>query len=142
MKQGMRGQVSIEVLMLIALILVIVLPTLFSIYIKAGESQQNIAVSQANIAATRLGYLIDTIGYSADTSMMITEVKLSSNVDNIELNPHEIVFKMRTSTGYNDIVKYTRAEIDLSSDLSKMKVTGTYNIKVENVGGKVRLSLP
>ena len=60
----MKGQVSTELLVVVALVLLIFIPLLVLVYTKANEANQQIASYQAELSVSRIASLANSVGRS------------------------------------------------------------------------------
>ena len=58
----MKGQLSIELIVIIGLVLVIFIPLLVMVYYKSNEANEEIALHQAELSVFRLAYLANSVG--------------------------------------------------------------------------------
>jgi hypothetical protein len=63
----MKGQVSTELLVIVALVLLIFIPLLVLVYMKANEASQQIGSYQAELAISRVASLANSGLYSTCT---------------------------------------------------------------------------
>jgi hypothetical protein len=151
----MKGQVSVELLIVVGLALVIILPTLVGIYLKVSEHNERLAVAQVDIAASRLAHVADTVYYGGEGSAMVTEIIIpncaavatgggaSSCISaGFGTTSREIVFTLETSSGTNEVVKLTKGTIDTAgSNISALASPGTYHVEVENTATGIKINL-
>lgn len=139
-----RGQVSTELLFIIAAILVLFIPLLVITYFKANEANEQIMQLQAQVVAIRLSELANSVGSASGKSAVIAEVFIPSTVSSMSIisseDGGEIVLKSNTQTGENDIVGTLRFPVDprVAGNSFKFPNAGLvrFNITKELVGGK------
>lgn len=134
----MKGQVSTELLVIIALVLLVFIPLLVMVYFKANEANQQIASYQAELAVFRLAYLSNSVGSLGTNTTVYTDVFVPKNVQTFETrrtgNGGEIVMKVDTPQGPTEIVEIVRypvSEIQLADQTTngiwiRMKISSVY----------------
>lgn len=129
-----KGQVSSELLVVIAFVLLLFIPLLFTAYLRSIEANEQLATLQATILSSRLAFLVNSIGYMGGNSSIITEVYLPPNAV-LNTTGKEIILKVRTQSGTSDIVQVTKFPIN------KIELTqsGIYMIEISAQDGRVQL---
>ena len=133
----MKGQVSTELLIIVALVLLIFIPLLVLVYLKAGEANQEIASYKAELAVTRIASLANSVGSLGTNSSVDTDVLIPANI--VFLNVNEsghggvVTMRLRTAEGYKDVPDVIKYPIDTS-------VTGTLADE-SNAGGWMKLRI-
>ncbi|VVB66455.1 Uncharacterised protein [Candidatus Gugararchaeum adminiculabundum] len=100
-----RGQVALEIIVIIGFLVLLIVPTLVQIFMTFGESQEKLAVIQADQTASRLARTIEVVGASGINSSITTELVIPQLITGITVNNNELVFKLQTSHGPTQIVK-------------------------------------
>lgn len=75
----MKGQVSTELLVIVGLILLIFIPLLVMVYVKANDANQQIAAYQAELTVTRIASLANSVGSLGTETNVVTDVYLPPN---------------------------------------------------------------
>jgi hypothetical protein len=75
----MKGQVSTELLVIVALVLLIFIPLLVLVYFKANEANQQIAAYQAELSVSRIASLANSVGSLGTNTSVITDVYVPPN---------------------------------------------------------------
>ena len=123
-KGSVKGQVSTELMIIIAAILVLFIPLLVITYFKTTEANEQIMQIQAQVIAIRLSELSNSVGSAGGSSAIIAEVFVPASVTGISVlsseNGGEIVVHSMTQNGKNDITglvkfKLQNAEFPFSS---------------------------
>lgn len=119
----MRGQVSTELLMIIALILLIFIPLLVLVYVKAGEANQQIGSYQAELTVSRVASLANSVGSLGTDTSVITDVYIPPNTVSFETintgGGGEIILRVETNEGPTeivDIIRYPISNPDVIAD--------------------------
>jgi len=109
----MKGQVSTELLVIVALVLLVFIPLLVMVYLKAGEANQEIGSYQGELAVSRVASLANSVGSLGTNTSVTTDVFLPPNtVSFMAANAGigaELTLKLNTGQGTNEIslpVKY------------------------------------
>ena len=108
----LKGQSSLEYLLIIALTFAIIVPTTYLFYNYSKESGQEITDAQI----TNLGRsIVDTaalIFYSGQGSKTVLELNIPDNIVSAEIiDGRELVFNMTTSFGVSEIVFFSSVNI-------------------------------
>jgi len=131
-KRWRKGQVSIELMVIIGFVVLLLMPVLFSLYYRTNQANEQLSLAQADLVATRLASTIDVVGTTLGSSI-ITEAIIPNGVKSIKIEKNEVNIKIGTYVGDTEVVKHTRFEADAScSDISKMKSAGTYMVEVRS----------
>jgi hypothetical protein len=136
----MKGQVSTELLVIVALVLLIFIPLLVLVYFKANEANQQIASYQAELSVSRIASLANSVGSLGTDTSVTTDVFVPPNTLEFKANPignrgGEIVMRMETPQGPTEIVevvKYPITQADLADASTaggwiRVKVSSTYS---------------
>jgi len=109
----MKGQVSTELLVIVALVLLIFIPLLVLVYLKTSEANQQIASYQAELTVTRLASLANSVGSIGTNTSVVTDVYIPANTKYLETRQSgmggEIVLRLSTPQGEqepSDILKF------------------------------------
>jgi type II secretory pathway pseudopilin PulG len=105
----MRGQISTELMVIVALVLLIFIPLLVLVYFKANEANQQIAAYQAELAVFRIAYLANAVGSLGTNTSVTTDVYLPQNLMSFWTNSSgmggEMDMQVNTPQGPSDIVE-------------------------------------
>jgi hypothetical protein len=136
----MKGQVSTELLVIVALVLLIFIPLLVLVYMKAGEANQQIGSYQAELAVSRLASLANSVGSLGTNTSVTTDIYIPPNTVSLETRAagrgSELVMTVRTPQGNTEvaeIVKYPLASYGTLSDSVsagawiKVKISSEYH---------------
>ncbi|MBU0527199.1 hypothetical protein KKE92_01855 [Candidatus Micrarchaeota archaeon] len=75
----MKGQVSTELLVIVALVLLIFIPLLVLVYFKANEANQQIAAYQAELSVSRIASLANSVGSLGTNTSVTTDIYVPPN---------------------------------------------------------------
>jgi len=149
----MKGQVSTELLVIVALVLLIFIPLLVLVYVKASEANQQIASYQAELAVTRVASLANSVGSLGTDTSVVTDIYIPPNTISLGTTQSgrggEIVLRMETPEGPKDsaeIIKYplanpnpSLADSSVAGGWMKLRISSEYSagneahIRIEKV---------
>ncbi|MFN7991300.1 MAG: hypothetical protein U0R44_04045 [Candidatus Micrarchaeia archaeon] len=145
----MKGQVSTELLVIVALVLLIFIPLLVLVYFKANEANQQIASYQAELAVSRIASLANSVGSLGTNTSVVTDVYIPPNTISLKTaqvgQGSEIDLTVNTPQGPTEVVeviKYplsnpgTIADASSSGGWMKVRISSTYagnqaHVKIE-----------
>ncbi len=84
----MKGQVSTELLIIVALVLLIFIPLITLVYFKANEANQQIGAYQAELSVSRIASLANSVGSLGTDTSVTTDVFIPPNI--VELRTENI----------------------------------------------------
>jgi hypothetical protein len=131
----MKGQVSTELLVVVALVLLIFIPLLVMVYMKANEATQQIGSYQAELAVSRVVSLANSVGSLGTNTTVTTDVYLP---------PDTISFETMQAGGGSEIVLKTRTPqgITETADVVRYPLTSYGNITTDFVpGGLIKIQI-
>lgn len=149
----MKGQVSTELLVIVALVLLIFIPLLVLVYLKTAEANQQIASYQAELTVTRLASLANSVGSLGTNTSVVTDVYIPANTEYLETRDSgrggEVILRINTPQGTqepNDILKFPLdnpgkiVEASNTGGWVKIRITSVYSgneahIRLEKVTG-------
>lgn len=133
----MKGQVSTELLVIVALVLLIFIPLLVLVYFKANEANQQIASYQAELSVSRIGSLANSVGSLGTNTSVTTDVFIPPNTVELSSNSvgrgGEIVLKMETPQGPTEIVEVVKYPINSVVLADSSSAGGWMRIKVSSI---------
>ncbi len=105
----MKAQVSTELLVIIAVVLVIFIPLMVLVYMQASNSNAKIAEYQAELAVFRLAYQANSVGALGSNTDIIAEVYIPPGVKEIRIKNTgkgaELLFVIQTPLGDSEKVE-------------------------------------
>lgn len=137
-RHDMRGQVSNELLVVVAFILLLFIPLMFVMYIKLGDAAADLSLLQMHFSAARLAYLINAIGYMGEGSAIITEVYVPENIKQVSFSTNEVVFTADVRGSDSEVAQPTSFQV---YSRESIKQPGRYRLEITNVGGSVRVEV-
>ena len=121
-----QGQAGIEYVMLIAILLFFLIPT---IYYSLNEANTTVKISQIDNAIRRLVRAADAVHALGPGAIEIITVTLPEGIDNITVEGSSILLEATLYGGGSDVHYVSQASLvgALPTD------EGTYNIRVESM---------
>lgn len=144
--ENMKGQISTELIVVVAVVLVIFLPLLVMVYFKANEANEQIGAYQAELAAFRLAYLANSVGSLGTNASITTDVYIPPGVTNITAKKvgkgGEIILKVQTPAGESEIVEVVKYPFVFEEKkFSASQGWARFTITSEYVGGEAQLKI-
>ena len=125
----MRAQVSVEFLLIIAVMMVVLLPVIiYAFSVLNNENQDKINLEKASVALNRIVYTIDSVGSAGTGSAMYTEIFVS-RIDHVSINGNELIFNIQTTDGPVELYKIADYNIISDSSLENLK-NGPYKLLI------------
>jgi type II secretory pathway pseudopilin PulG len=149
----MKGQISTELMVIVALVLLIFIPLLVMVYFKANEANQQIGSYQAELAVFRIAYLANSVGSLGTNTSITTDIQVPKNVKYFGTNNSgmggEITMQVETAEGTNDLstpIKYPVINPGMLADQTnaggwmRVRITSEYasnqaRLRIEKVSG-------
>ena len=126
----MHGQLSTEIILLIAVMLLLLVPLMVYAYSRANIANEDLSVQKAEFAAKRIATLADSVGYLGGEAAIIDEIEVPSFVQSITINQHDIIFNMSSTAGVKQIVQTSSFALN-SSGFDRIRKAGTYFIEIK-----------
>ena len=128
-KNCARGQMSVEILILVGMALFLLIPVLLYAYGRANVSGEDLSTQKAEFAAHRLASLADSVGYLGGASAVIDEIEIPPYVKNVSVSGRDIVIELDSASGKKQIVAGSAFLLN-QSGFSRITKSGTYFIEV------------
>ncbi|MEM4359764.1 MAG: hypothetical protein QXT45_04490 [Candidatus Bilamarchaeaceae archaeon] len=144
----MRGQISTELLVIVGLVLVVFIPLLAMVYMKAGEAQNEMAAYQAQLVVFRLAYLANSVGSLGTDTTVYTDIYIPKNTmlltaRNVGSRGSEIQLRMQTDQGESELVEVVKYPLTADAELARAPSYGWARFKITSVyeggTGKIRI---
>jgi len=139
----MKGQVSTELLVVVALVLLIFIPLLVLVYVKANDANQQIASYQSELAVSRMASLANSVGSLGTNTSITTDVYVPPNTIALETKKagrgSEISIKVRTSQGDSEVAEIVKYPLAAYGTLADATTAGTWmriRVSSEYTGGE------
>ncbi|MFH2106433.1 MAG: hypothetical protein ABII22_04180 [Candidatus Micrarchaeota archaeon] len=140
-----KGQVSTELIIIIAAIMVIFIPIIVTVYMKASDTEETLLANQAQLAASRIANMVNSVGNLGEGSSADLEIYLPKNAESITFinigKGSEITIKLMTREGESDISETAKYPIKIEDQTSFENIgNGKINmeIKSESIGVVIR----
>ena len=144
----MKGQVSTELLVIVALVLLIFIPLLVLVYVKASEANQQIASYQAELAVTRVASLANSVGSLGTDSTVVTDIYIPPNTVWLNITQSgrgaEIILTMTTPEGNKDSAEIIKYPLSNPGSLADSSIAGGWmkiRISSEYVGNEAHIRI-
>ncbi|MEM2948304.1 MAG: hypothetical protein QXL47_01950 [Candidatus Anstonellales archaeon] len=128
-----KGQVSTELIAVIAFVLFLFIPALFFAYSKSGEITNELDMRKAYVSVERLSSLANSVGYCGQNSSIVAEIDVPGSVEKIEFRSYgdggEVVAHLLDG---GDIVKPVSFRIE-----GDPLTPGFYRIEISSDGERV-----
>lgn len=125
----MKGQISIEYLIIVGVVLVVSVP-LF--YYATKTSGDNLRINQVDDAVKSITNTADLVYASGLGSKDIVWVNIPSGVKEIKVINNILIMRLSIFGGISDYTSVSKASLVVTQDfLNKMLIKGNYNLPVE-----------
>jgi uncharacterized protein (UPF0333 family) len=131
-----RGQVSIEYISIVALVLVLTVPLLLIFYDKTTETKSSINMNQANQIAKKIADNAENVYFLGTDSMTTIKLFFPENIQKITIQNNEVVITVKEVDRISDIVAYT--PINITGNLSTYH--GNHHVIVQSKGTYVEVT--
>lgn len=146
----MKAQSALEYLTIIAIVFVIIVPTVYLFYSYSRQSMEQSVYSQVGEIGRALLNNAKSVYYSGEHSKVVIEAYLPDNIqDTYLLYNRELVFEIEAGSGDNEMIFFS--DINLTSgscdsgrcNLSDLASSGTKKIKLEaqENGGLLQINI-
>ncbi|MGV8176903.1 MAG: hypothetical protein ACP5NX_03825 [Candidatus Bilamarchaeaceae archaeon] len=138
-----RGQVSTELLIVVATVLVLFIPLIFVLYLQANSYSAQLDGYKTELAVVRLASLVNSVGNMGEGSYVLAEIYVPDGISlNGAVSPDggkgsEIIFISTTSDGESQIVRPVEFKID--GPVPRLPGPGYFRLEIRNTGGKVKI---
>jgi hypothetical protein len=111
-----KAQAALEYMMIVALTLMIIVPTTYLFFRYSSESNIKVIDSQLNQIGRIMVETAETVYFSGDGSKIVIELNMPENVNDINiLSNRELVFNVTTNIGETESVFFSKANISSSN---------------------------
>ncbi|MBN2477990.1 hypothetical protein JXB01_01740 [Candidatus Micrarchaeota archaeon] len=138
----MKGQVSVELLVVIAFILVLFIPLLVISYFKVVENNDQLVLIQTQISASRIANLGNSVARMGENSSIITDVYIPPHVKTVNFKSvgggGEVIFVLSSKEGDTEVVAVTDFPLEVDQNLN-IEQEGLYRIEILSKEEKIYL---
>ena len=128
-----KAQVSVEFLMITGFVLVILIPLSVIYYEHLNTMTSEVKGTQLSQLAKDITSKAEEVYYLGPPSKVTINAYIPSGVEEADIYPHEINFKLRTSAGLNDI--FSTSKVNLTGSINPSE--GVHKITIEAKEGYV-----
>ena len=111
----MKGQVSTELLIIVAVVLLIFIPLLVLVYFKSAEATEQMNNYQAELTVFRLAYMANSVGNLGEGAKVYSDVFIPPNAKTLKIRSvergGEIVMTLRTNHGDSEVLQIVKPMI-------------------------------
>ena len=138
-----RGQVSTELLIVVATVLILFIPLIFVLYLQANSYSGQLDGYKTELAVVRVASLVNSVGNMGEGSYVLAEiyvpqgVSLDHVVDSGMGKGSEIIFISNTLDGQSQIARPVEFKID--GPVPRLAGPGYFRLEIRNTGGKVEI---
>ena len=138
-----KGQISTELIVIIAAIMIVFIPLLVTVYITTGNTENTIATQQGQLAAARIANMINTVGNLGEGSFTTLEVYLPRNTKSIRFENagrgSEVTITVITQDGPVDLPESARFPLDYDANEFDSVGEGRIRLELRSDEGKIAL---
>ncbi|MDD5023000.1 MAG: hypothetical protein PHU63_02425 [Candidatus ainarchaeum sp.] len=139
-----KGQISIELMIIIGFILIFFIPLLLISYFQILELNEDLSNIQANVAVSRLVNTINSVGRMGSESSVIMDIYLPANSE-ITFKGYdkggEILLTLEKTSGLSSIVGFTWFSINTDPTFSSLKGGSHYRFNITSIEDQVNVTL-
>ena len=141
-RSNIRGQSSLEYLLVVAITFAIIIPAAYLFYSYSKESSQDIIDAQLAKIGRDIVDAAESIYYSGQGSKTVLEVSVPDNVDSASIiDGRELVFNITTEFGTTEVVFFSSVNLSTTGSncvvnvcsLSVLGNSGLKKVKLEAV---------
>lgn len=133
----MKGQVSSELLIIVALVLLVFIPLLIMVYFKSADASQRVSSYESELTVSRLAYLSNAVGSLGTNTTMYTDVYVPRDMVSLTTAPigngGEIVMVLNSNDGEKEIVEIVKHRIDNAETLAEEPSYGWIRVEITSV---------
>ena len=133
---GSHAQISMEYLLVMGFAILITIPIIISFFANATNTSEQVAGSQARQTARKIIDASESVYYLGKPSSTTIRVYIPERTDSIMISGREMTLRMRTISGYSDIV--VPSSVNLTGSIQPG--SGIKYVKVEATGDGVAIS--
>lgn len=134
----MTGQVSVEFLIVVGMVLMILTPLWFSLYKSVSDEQETVRISSGKTALSRIARAAELVYIQGAPAETTITVSLPSGITNFSLGNNETVLRITYKGTYIDLVEPLKTNITGTLPLTG----GLYRLKIKAMdGGYVNVSI-
>jgi len=129
----LKGQISVEYLMVIGFVAVITIPLVIIYYTYTADSSDEIITSQINQIARKIVDAAESVYFLGSPSQTTLKVYIPSQIAGASLGNKEVLFNISTRSGISEIVQVSSVDITGSLPTSQGAYTITLKARENDV---------
>jgi hypothetical protein len=128
-----RGQIGMELMVIVGLMMLFMLPMISLLLAKTGEFNEKAAIAKVSEDAGRIAGTADNVGRMGPGSKVTLQIDTPGGVSDVKANDAgELSFTMETRFGPTDIVRMSSFKLSIETDLKNaLKQPGTHMVTVD-----------
>ncbi|HIH22294.1 TPA: hypothetical protein HA238_01055 [Candidatus Micrarchaeota archaeon] len=138
-----KGQVSSELLIVVAIILVLFIPLIVGFYLKISEVNESISEVQAQLVASRIASLANSIGNLGSSSGVITDIYLPPSIEELNVaslgSGSEVVIRARVRGGVSELVEIIKFPVEKTINIENPR-EGMIRLEISSEKGVVKIN--
>ncbi len=131
----LKGQGTIELMVLVAFFLLFSIPLLSLLYVSATESAQDSSLIQGRQMSREIIEAADSTYISGEGVTEKIVVIFPHNLQEIKANGREFFIRVRTGSGDSDIVVMGIAELEIDGNIGK--TAGPHSLTITSTGERI-----
>lgn len=135
----MKGQVSLELLVTLGVVLAFTIPVLFLILSVSSVGYENAAKDQADATARNLAESINTVYAQGSGAKKVILLNSPSSTESISLKGNEVIVAIRVSEGIYEAASPVFAKAEMKDAVTGRQ--GLIYLNLGNVDNKVEVAI-
>lgn len=131
-----KAQVAVEYMILVGFLVVITIPLILIYNSHYKGTSEQIISNQADQLGQKIVDTVESIYYLGQPSKTVIKVYMPNQVENITIGNREVVFRIKLSGGFDEVVKVSSVPINGSMNPS----SGIHYVEIKSVGSYVNIS--
>lgn len=135
----MKAQSAVEYLMIVAITLMIIVPTTYLFYTYSRESTEQIVYPQIDDIGSNIINSAESVYYSGEYSKIVIDINMPERINDVYiLYNREIVFDVESEAGSSEIVFFSDVNVTSDSCIAEkcnldIASSGIKKIKLESI---------
>jgi len=127
-----RGQIGMELMVIVGFMLLLMIPIISLLLTKAGEFSEKAAIAKVSEDAGRIAGVADNVGRMGPGSNVTLQIDIPNGVSAADANDKgEIYFTIETRFGSTDLVRMSSFPLKMEDNLKgSLKLPGTHLVSV------------
>ena len=126
----LKSQVSVEYMLIMGFATIMTVPLLLIYYTYSSDSTDSVAISQSMQVARKIVDSSESVYYLGKPSQTTLKVNFPDRIQSTNLSNKEVVFKIKTQNGVNDIVQIS--SVNMSGTLPTTQGIHVLTIKADD----------